>query len=88
MKICNNNEVFVVYTGLWDFSPTSPNKQTVSDDPFDAKLTENIRIRSSSDNLQFYPHLIGESCPCGVRSYFNCVFKYLLVASYSSNNFT
>ena len=62
MKICNK-EVFDVDTGLWNFSPTSHNKQTVSDDPFDAKLTENIRIRSSSENLQFYPDLIGERCP-------------------------
>ena len=60
-------------------------KQTVSDDPFGAKLKDVIRKRTSSENLQFYPNLVDESCPCGVRSYFNCVFKYLPVASYSEN---
>ena len=81
-------EVFGVDTGLWNFSLTSPSKQTVSDDPFGVKLKDDIRKRTNSDNPQFYPNLIKESCPFGVHSYFNCVFKYLLVASYSSKNFT
>ena len=54
------------------------------DDPFGVKLKDDIRKRTSSENLQFFPNLVDESCPCGVRSYFNCVFKYLPVASYSS----